>query len=86
LEGEDVGVGSEDEVKRFRKRSQPPSRHRVDGEGQGGSGIRRQRSYPNLYEEDRRDNMDEEVRMHGGDVVDTSEQADLLQPAQAQQK
>jgi hypothetical protein len=85
LEGENVGAGSEDEVKRFRKRSQPPSRHRVDGEGQGGSGIRRQRSYPNLYKEDRRDSMGEEVKMHGGVVVDASEQADPLQYAKAPQ-
>ena len=80
-----MGVGSEDEVKRFRKRSKPPSRHRVDGEGQGGNGIRRQRSYPNLYKEDRRDSMGEEVKMHGGSVVDTSEQADLLRHAEASQ-
>jgi hypothetical protein len=58
LEGEDACVESEDDIRRFRKRSAPPSRHRIDGEDEGGE-VRRQRSYPNLYKEDRRDSKDE---------------------------
>ncbi|KAF2847069.1 hypothetical protein T440DRAFT_404388 [Plenodomus tracheiphilus IPT5] len=47
-------VGSEEGLKRMRKRSQPPSRQRVDG-AEDDVEIRRQRSYPNLYKADRRD-------------------------------
>lgn len=51
---DDVAIESDDDERRFRKRSAPPSRHRVDDAGEGGE-VRRQRSYPNLYKEDRRD-------------------------------
>lgn len=54
IQENDVAVESDDEVKKFRKRSAPPSRHRIDGADEGGE-VRRQRSYPNLYKEDRRD-------------------------------
>lgn len=58
LEADDACVESEDDVKRFRKRSAPPSRHRIDDSDEGGE-VRRQRSYPNLYKEDRRDSKGE---------------------------
>jgi hypothetical protein len=63
---DDVAVESEKEVevKRFRKRSAPPSRHRGEGAEEGGD-IRRQRSYPNLYKEDRRDSKGEEADLDG---------------------
>ncbi|KAF2125008.1 hypothetical protein P153DRAFT_360638 [Dothidotthia symphoricarpi CBS 119687] len=48
---EDEAEGREDI--RERKRSAPPSRNRE--EGVDGEGMRRQRSYPNLYKEERRD-------------------------------
>ena len=57
LEGEDACA--EDEGKRFRKRSAPPSRPRVDVAEEGGE-VRRQRSYPNLYKGERRDSKGEE--------------------------
>lgn len=42
----------EGEEREVRKRSQPPSRHRVRGEEDGDEGaLRRQRSFPNLYRE-----------------------------------
>jgi hypothetical protein len=75
VEGENVGVGSGDDERRYRKRSQPPSRHGEEGRGE----IRRQRSYPNLYMEDRRDSKDGEVKMHMVGNVDTSGQIDPLQ-------
>ena len=58
LEDEDVCPESEEDVKRYRKRSAPPSRHRLDGADDGGE-LRRLRSYPNLYKEDRRDSKGE---------------------------
>jgi hypothetical protein len=80
LEGEDIAVGSDGEKRRYRKRSQPPSRHRVDGGGQSGSGIRRQRSYPNLYMEDGRASKgDQEVKRSGKDPLNTSQQLHPLQ-------
>ncbi|KAF1832683.1 hypothetical protein BDW02DRAFT_570775 [Decorospora gaudefroyi] len=81
LEGEDVAVGSDEEVTRYRKRSAPPSRHRAD-DGRKDEGVRRQRSYPNLYKEDRRDSKGgpEEVEMHGEDVVDSLEVVDKAPP------
>lgn len=53
FENEHPGVESEESSQRMRKRSQPPSRHRVDGEED--VDMRRQRSYPNLYKAERRD-------------------------------
>ncbi|KAH7379540.1 hypothetical protein BKA66DRAFT_571362 [Pyrenochaeta sp. MPI-SDFR-AT-0127] len=62
LEGENAYEDvfeEDDERDRFRKRSAPPSRPRMDGTDQG-TDIRRQRSYPNLYKEERRDSMGED--------------------------
>lgn len=62
-------------MKRFRKRSAPPSRHRADEADLGGE-VRRQRSYPNLYKEDRRDSKGESERqLHGVGIVDATEAA-----------
>lgn len=61
IEDDDIGVESDEDFKRFRKRSAPPSRHRVDG-AEEGEDIRRQRSYPNLYMEDRRHLEDDAAR------------------------
>ena len=58
LENEHPGVQSEEMVKRMRKRSQPPSRHRVSS-GEDEVDMRRQRSYPNLYKAERRDSKDQ---------------------------
>jgi hypothetical protein len=49
---------SEEEVRELRKRAQPPSRPRADGEAEKGE-LRRRRSYPNLYIKERRDSKDE---------------------------
>jgi len=54
LEDEDACVESEEDMRRYRKRSAPPSRRRVDGTDEAGE-LRRLRSYPNLYKQDRRD-------------------------------
>jgi hypothetical protein len=80
LEGADVAVGSDGEERRYRKRSQPPSRHGDEGRGE----IRRQRSYPNLYKEDRRDSKAEEVKMCEGGNVESSAQVDPLQQLEDQ--
>jgi hypothetical protein len=75
LEGDGAVEDSEDDVREFRKRSAPPSRHRVDGPNEGGE-VRRQRSYPNLYEEtqERRDSKEENKEKIGGiNAVATSE-------------
>lgn len=53
-EHETLGMGSEQDPKSMRKRSQPPSRHRADGV-ENDVDMRRQRSYPNLYNAERRD-------------------------------
>ncbi|EDU44321.1 hypothetical protein PtrSN002B_005834 [Pyrenophora tritici-repentis] len=58
LEYEDAFLDNEEDVKRYRKRSAPPSRHRIDGGGE----LRRLRSYPNLYKEDRRDSKGEDEK------------------------
>lgn len=47
--------GTEERLKVFRKRSQPPSRHRIKEEDDDCADLRRQRSYPNLYKVERRD-------------------------------
>ncbi|KAI8931312.1 hypothetical protein NX059_011654 [Plenodomus lindquistii] len=47
-------VESVETLKKIRKRSQPPSRHRADG-AEDDVEIRRQRGYPNLYKAERRD-------------------------------
>lgn len=56
LEDDDAILDSEDDPKSTRKRSAPPSRHRADRpeEEEEEEEIRRQRSYPNLYMEERR--------------------------------
>jgi hypothetical protein len=78
LEGEDACVESEDDIRRFRKRSAPPSRHRVDGSDEGGE-VRRQRSYPNLYKEDRRDSKDEgEGKTREAGIADSTGEAEAL--------
>lgn len=60
---DDFAVESDDDGKKFRKRSAPPSRHRLEGADEGAE-VRRQRSYPNLYKVDRRDSKgDEESRV-----------------------
>jgi len=53
FEDDDASVESADDMKRFRKRSAPPSRPRGDGLEESEE-IRRQRSYPNLYNKERR--------------------------------
>jgi len=64
LEDEYACLESEEDVKRYRKRSAPPSRHRIDGADERGE-LRRLRSYPNLYKEDRRDSKGEnEKELH----------------------
>lgn len=55
---EDV-FDDDDERDRLRKRSAPPSRPRMDGTKQDAE-VRRQRSYPNLYKEERRDSKAED--------------------------
>jgi hypothetical protein len=71
-----VCVESDEDIKRFRKRSAPPSRHRVD-EAELAVEIRRQRSYPNLYKVDRRDSKVEgESQMQAGTrIVDSTKVA-----------
>ncbi|KAF1843474.1 uncharacterized protein K460DRAFT_368379 [Cucurbitaria berberidis CBS 394.84] len=56
LEDEDARA---EEWGKSRKRSAPPSRPRVDGAEEGGE-VRRQRSYPNMYKEERRDSKGED--------------------------
>jgi hypothetical protein len=82
LEGEDVGAGSDGEMKRFRKRSQPPSRHGGEDRGE----VRRQRSFPNMYKEERRDSKGKERVKHarGGDI-DNPKQIDPPQHAEHRQ-
>ncbi|CBX90793.1 hypothetical protein LEMA_P058270.1 [Plenodomus lingam JN3] len=53
---EALGIESEEDRKKMRKRSQPRSRHRVDGP-EDDDVIRRQRSYPNLYKAERNDSQ-----------------------------
>jgi hypothetical protein len=78
LEADDACVESEDDVKRFRKRSAPPSRHRVDGADKGGE-VRRQRSYPNLYKEDRRDSKGEgEGKTHEVGIMNSTEETEAV--------
>ncbi|USP73473.1 hypothetical protein yc1106_00747 [Curvularia clavata] len=75
VEDEDVFLESDDDVKTVRKRSQPPSRHRVD-EADLATELRRQRSYPNLYKVDRRDSKSEnEKHVQGVGAVDSTEVA-----------
>lgn len=69
IEDEDVFLESDEEVKKFTKRSAPPSRHRVDEEDLAAE-LRRQRSYPNLYKVDRRDSKSESEK-HPQGVVGT---------------
>jgi hypothetical protein len=76
LEGEDVGAGSDGEMRRFRKRSQPPSRHGEEGRGE----VRRQRSFPNLYKEERT-----EVKHARGGNIDNPQQIDPPQHAENRQ-
>ncbi|KAH9869004.1 hypothetical protein J1614_008081 [Plenodomus biglobosus] len=57
-EDETRSVESEESLKKMRKRSQPPSRHRAGGV-EDDDQIRRQRSYPNLYKAERRDSKGE---------------------------
>ncbi|KAF1945064.1 hypothetical protein EJ02DRAFT_451901 [Clathrospora elynae] len=57
LEGDDGAAEGEEEARKYRKRSAPPSRGR-DGSEAGGE-VRRQRSYPNMYREERRDSKGE---------------------------
>jgi hypothetical protein len=54
LEGEDDG---QDSLRTYRRRSQPPSRHKMDEEE--GAELRRQRSYHKLCVERRRDSKDD---------------------------
>ncbi|KAF2824205.1 hypothetical protein CC86DRAFT_51820 [Ophiobolus disseminans] len=49
---------NEERPTRFRRRSQPPSRHKIDEEDEGVE-LRRQRSYHNFNKEDRRDSKGE---------------------------
>jgi hypothetical protein len=51
LEGENDDA---DSVRTYRRRSQPPSRHKIEDEEEGAE-LRRQRSYHKLYDESRRD-------------------------------
>lgn len=64
LEDENACTESEDDGKRFRRRSPPPSRHRANETELGGE-VRRQRSYPNLYKVDRRDSKGDQVGIVG---------------------
>ena len=78
MEADDVCVESDDDVRRFRKRSAPPSRHRIEEADEGGE-VRRQRSYPNLYKEDRRDSKGEgERKAHGVGVVNSTEETETM--------
>jgi hypothetical protein len=82
LEGEGVGAGSDGEMKRFRKRSQPPSRHGEEDRGE----VRRQRSFPNMYKEERRDSKAEERVKHArGGNIDKPKQIDPPQHAENRQ-
>ena len=63
-EEEAVMEDSEEDVRRYRKRSAPPSRPRADGADEGAE-IRRQRSYPNLYKVERRDSIGENAGTTG---------------------
>jgi hypothetical protein len=51
-EGEDI-IGQA--LRTFRRRSQPPSRHKIEEEDVDGAELRRQWSYRNLYNKGRRD-------------------------------
>ncbi|KAG9191821.1 hypothetical protein G6011_10555 [Alternaria panax] len=76
LEADDACIESEEDKRRFRKRSVPPSRHRAEETGEGGE-VRRQRSYPNLYKEDRRDSKGEdEGKKHAFGVVNSTEESE----------
>jgi hypothetical protein len=52
LEGENDDA---DSARTYRRRSQPPSRHKIDDDDEEGTELRRQRSYHKLYDESRRD-------------------------------
>ncbi|CAN9130731.1 unnamed protein product [Alternaria alternata] len=74
-QADDACVESDEDERRFRKRSAPPSRHRGEETDEGGA-VRRQRSYPNLYREDRRDSKGEgegEGKTHAVDIVNLTE-------------
>jgi len=60
LEGDD---DREEFLRTFRRRSQPPSRHKIDEEDEGAE-LRRQRSY-HKFSEDRRDSKGEVEQMAG---------------------
>ncbi|OAL47980.1 hypothetical protein IQ07DRAFT_109506 [Pyrenochaeta sp. DS3sAY3a] len=59
LEDDDDDRGAVDGGRKTRKRSAPPSRPRLNAKDESND-IRRQRSYPNLYIEDRRDSKGED--------------------------
>jgi hypothetical protein len=62
LEGED---DEEEGLRTFRRRSQPPSRHKIEEEDEGAE-LRRQRSYHNMHKVDRRDSKGGDVEIVSG--------------------
>jgi hypothetical protein len=62
LEGED---DEEDVLRTLRRRSQPPSRHKIEEEDESAE-LRRQRSYHNMHKVDRRDSKGDGVGIVSG--------------------